>query len=171
MRFGGHSRGRIARRLNAAYARGLLSEDTYLGRLDELLRCEVVDRNRLAGDLNLRRPELSALQRTGEAITAPFARLCEWLRGTDAEPPTLLALDWSGATSELTLGRHARNDIVLLDPAVSRRHARLRYRDGRWIIMDLESKNGSFVNDVRVGRSELRPGDVLMVGDRRLLVD
>jgi len=38
-------------------------------------------------------------------------------------------------------------------------------------LTDLESKNGSFVNGVRVGRSELRPGDVLMVGDRHLLVD
>jgi hypothetical protein len=157
--------------LNTAYAHGLLSEDTYIGRLDELLRADVVDQNRIAGDLNLRRSEPSALQRTGEAITVPFARLGEWLRGGEPGPPTLLALDWSGATTELTLGRHTRNDIVLLDPAVSRSHAELRYRDGRWIIRDLESKNGSFVNGVRVGRSELRPGDVLMVGDGRLLVD
>jgi pSer/pThr/pTyr-binding forkhead associated (FHA) protein len=61
--------------------------------------------------------------------------------------------------------------VTLADPGVSRRHAHLRFRDGRWILQDLESTNGTTVNGVRVGRCELRPGDVIGVGDTRLLVD
>ena len=169
--FAGQSRTRIARRLSAAYGSGLLSEDTYVGRLDELLSASVVDPARLEGDLNLRSAGPNWFQRAGETLTAGFPRLRDWLGGDNAQPPALLALDWSGATSELTIGRHARNDVILLDAAVSRRHAQLRYRDGRWIIKDLASKNGSFINGVRVGRSELRPGDVLKFGDKLLLVD
>ena len=60
---------------------------------------------------------------------------------------------------------------MLGDLSVSRRHALLRFRDGRWILQDLESTNGTRVNGEPVGRCQLRPGDALQVGDVRLLVD
>ena len=169
--FGGQSRTRIARRLSAAYATGLLSEDTYVGRLDELLSAPVVDAGRIEGDLNLREADSGSRGAATRKLGSVLERVRELVGRARDQPPSLLALDWSGVTTELSVGRSARCDVILLDPAVSRRHAQLRHRDGRWILQDLESKNGSFVNGVRVGRTELRPGDVVLIGNKRLLVD
>src|SRR5258708_33831460 len=83
----------------------------------------------------------------------------------------LLALDWSGSQDQLLIGRHPCCDVVLASPAVSRTHARLTFRDGTWILQDLGSMNGTKLNDVRVGRCQLRPGDHLVIGDERVLVD
>jgi len=81
-----------------------------------------------------------------------------------------LRLPTSGI-AHLIIGRHERCDVVLRDPSVSRRHARLIFRDHKWIIQDLRSTNGTIVNGTRVGRSEVRPGDLLALGDERLRVD
>ena len=51
---------------------------------------------------------------------------------------------------EVTFGRVSENDVVLASSAVSKRHARLVLKDGRHIIVDLRSTNGTFVNDRRV---------------------
>ncbi|MGO9956485.1 MAG: FHA domain-containing protein [Solirubrobacteraceae bacterium] len=83
----------------------------------------------------------------------------------------LLALDWSGAQTEMLVGRDDGCDVVLPNVAVSRRHARLLFRDGRWIIQDLDSTNGTAVNGRWVGRCELRPGDDILLGDEHLTVD
>jgi hypothetical protein len=50
----------------------------------------------------------------------------------------------------LTLGRDPRNDIVIDHPQVSRRHARITRQSNAWVIEDLESTNGTFVNGTRV---------------------
>jgi pSer/pThr/pTyr-binding forkhead associated (FHA) protein len=60
---------------------------------------------------------------------------------------------------------------VLPSGEVSRRHARLRFRDGTWLLQDLESTNGTTVNDVRVGCCQLHPGDRVVLGDARLTID
>lgn len=54
--------------------------------------------------------------------------------------------------------------IVLRDPNVSRRHAELVYHAGVWIIRDLNSTNGTLVNDVDVPSATLKDGDVLTIG-------
>ena len=55
--------------------------------------------------------------------------------------------------------------------SVSRRHARLSFRDGRWVLRDLDSTNGTRVNGKRVVRCRLEPGDRLSLGSADLLVD
>ncbi|MGP0050138.1 MAG: FHA domain-containing protein [Solirubrobacteraceae bacterium] len=71
----------------------------------------------------------------------------------------------------MLVGRDDGCDVVLPNVAVSRRHARLLFRDGRWIIQDLDSTNGTAVNGRWVGRCELRPGDDILLGDEHLTVD
>jgi hypothetical protein len=64
----------------------------------------------------------------------------------------------------LLVGRHLGCDIVLDDLSVSRRHARLRFRDGHWVLQDLQSTNGTLVNRAPVVRCQLQPGDEVHVG-------
>jgi len=54
---------------------------------------------------------------------------------------------------------------------VSRRHARLVFRDSCWIVQDLESRNGTAVNGKLVGRCRLSPGDDLAFADEHVLID
>jgi hypothetical protein len=85
--------------------------------------------------------------------------------GVTVVPEAYLIVDGSrvfslGATV-LNIGRSSNNDLVLDDPKVSRNHAQLRLINNRYVIFDLESTGGTYVNDQRVTRSELYPGDVI----------
>lgn len=67
--------------------------------------------------------------------------------------------------TRVTLGRATTNDIDLLDPKVSRFHARLEANAGGWALVDLGSTNGSRVNGTQVNQLDLRPGDEIQLGD------
>ena len=70
------------------------------------------------------------------------------------------------ASARCTIGRErVAADIVLRDPNVSRRHAELTFTGaGDWTIEDLNSTNGTLVNNRRVSRCPLRNGDLLTFG-------
>jgi hypothetical protein len=59
------------------------------------------------------------------------------------------------------IGRRLDNHLVVDDPRVSRYHAQIRYVRGRFIIFDLNSTGGTFVNGQRTTQSVLYPGDVI----------
>lgn len=86
---------------------------------------------------------------------------------------TLGAAYADGLLSQETFahGRSSSCDVVLSEASVSRRHVRLHYRDGRWVLHDLNSTNGTSVNGARVGRCEIRPGDRLVLGNEQLQID
>jgi len=67
----------------------------------------------------------------------------------------------------VTIGRDRENDIVLDSDSVSRRHARVEHRDGRIYLTDLDSTNGTYVNDDNepVRDTQLRRGDQVKIGD------
>ena len=70
----------------------------------------------------------------------------------------------------ITIGREAGSDIVLEDPQVSRHHARLTLQAGVYVIEDLGSTNGTFINEQRLmGARPLNPGDSLRLGDNVVL--
>jgi hypothetical protein len=167
----GLARQQIAHTLNAAYADGLLSEDTFVWRLDQLLKARLIDPRRLVGDLYLRSPGRGVRARLADAVRTAMTALKRFLSNRCEERWVFLALDWSGEQRELLIGRHGGCDVVLSDPCVSRRHARLFFRDGGWYLQDLESTNGTVLNGVRIGRCRLRPGDRLVVGDEHLQID
>jgi hypothetical protein len=71
----------------------------------------------------------------------------------------------------LTIGRGRDNDLVLGDPRVSRRHARIQARQGRLVLSDLDSRNGTRVNGAPIEEVAIGLGDEILVGDTRLIVD
>jgi pSer/pThr/pTyr-binding forkhead associated (FHA) protein len=69
----------------------------------------------------------------------------------------------------LTIGRRVNNDIVIHDSTVSREHARVEYSDGRYLVTDLRSKNGTFVNKALIASHWLDHGDILKIGKHHLV--
>jgi predicted component of type VI protein secretion system len=73
--------------------------------------------------------------------------------------------------NEMFIGRDLSNDIVINDPEISRRHSRLFTQGNTFVLEDLGSTNGTFVNGQRLmGPNMLRPGDVITFGERMSLV-
>lgn len=71
----------------------------------------------------------------------------------------------------VTIGRSPDNDIPVDNLAVSNHHARVYYEGGRLVVEDLDSLNGTFVNDLRVERATLHDGDRIWVGKHHIKVD
>jgi Flp pilus assembly CpaF family ATPase len=75
-------------------------------------------------------------------------------------------------STEVSVGRVQGNHIVLPKGNVSKRHARLLYRDGRFIVTDLNSTNGTYVNRRRIAQATIvREGDRIYVGDFVLRIE
>ncbi len=71
-----------------------------------------------------------------------------------------------------TLGRHPNNSIQLLDKIVSKEHCVILQQDGQWILRDLGSLNGTYINAERVqGERPLRHGDEIALGSTRARFD
>src|SRR6516165_6294157 len=71
-----------------------------------------------------------------------------------------------------SLGRHPNNTIQLLDKIVSKEHCILEQRDGRFVLRDLGSLNGTYVNGERVrGETFLKHGDEIALGSTRARYD
>jgi signal transduction histidine kinase len=64
----------------------------------------------------------------------------------------------------IVLGRDGACTIQLHDTEVSRIHAEIRRVDGNWLLVDLKSSNGTYINNRRVERHELASGDQLQLG-------
>lgn len=72
---------------------------------------------------------------------------------------------------EISIGRDANNQLVIPDPEVSRRHARIFRHADNYVIEDLGSTNGTFVNGSRlVGPYILRAGETVTLGENTNLV-
>lgn len=72
-------------------------------------------------------------------------------------------------TKMLLIGRLPNCDLVLDSPEVSRRHAIIRQVGEAYSIEDLDSSNGTYINDERIKRAELHEGDLIQISNYRLL--
>jgi pSer/pThr/pTyr-binding forkhead associated (FHA) protein len=96
---------------------------------------------------------------------------------TDAGPrarlyillPTGDAYDRELGQAETQIGKGPRNDLVIADPAVSSAHAMIRDEGGQYVVSDLGSRNGTFVNGQRLTQPQrLQHGDVISIGLTKL---
>lgn len=71
----------------------------------------------------------------------------------------------------LTIGRSPKADIALEDEKASRLHCGIRLMDEVYHIKDLDSKNGTFVNNERIESTQLTGGDKIRVGSTVLTVE
>ena len=108
---------------------------------------------------------------TGAGIAAAgAAHMAPAKPAAPARPLAQLVDVVTGDTYELTSARatvgreRSVADVVLRDPNVSRRHAELTFTGSDWSIEDLNSTNGTMVNNRRITRCPLRNGDVLTFG-------
>src|SRR5215475_803145 len=69
------------------------------------------------------------------------------------------------------IGRSPDNDLPVDNLAVSNYHARVYFEAGRLVVEDLDSLNGTFVNDLRVERATLHDGDSIWIGKHHIKVD
>lgn len=69
------------------------------------------------------------------------------------------------------VGRSRTCDVILVRDSVSRCHLELRRDGGDWVVTDLDSLNGTWLNGRRVGRARVARGDELILGDAPLLLE
>jgi pSer/pThr/pTyr-binding forkhead associated (FHA) protein len=75
-------------------------------------------------------------------------------------------------TPVLNIGRADYNDLVIPDGSVSTSHAKLQRREGVWILVDVESTNGTFVDGEKIaGESPLAPGAMVRFGDVQVVFE
>lgn len=67
-----------------------------------------------------------------------------------------------------TIGSKEDNEVTLDDDTVSRRHCRIAHQDDSYVVEDLGSTNGTFINGVRIQKAFLEPGSILAVGNSRI---
>ena len=72
---------------------------------------------------------------------------------------------------QLTIGRDSTNGVAINDAEISRKHARLMFQGGKYVLEDLGSTNGTFVNGQRLaGPIVLKTGDVVSLGEQIVLM-
>ena len=64
------------------------------------------------------------------------------------------------------IGRTPENNIVVAVKAVSRRHAEIAMKDGGYVVKDLDTPNGTFVNGERIIEHRLQEGDKVAIGGK-----
>jgi len=139
---------------NGTYHQGRRVDRQKLHDGDELIIDPFVLQFRIRGD--------TREQNDDPTLDGPLARL-DVVHG-----PGLSQSSYSIPPTGLTLGRSETRDVVIPDPASSRHHCSIFYQDGQYILRDMGSANGVFINAYRVKESILTDGDQIQVGNTEL---
>lgn len=109
----------------------------------------------------------------GDLATLTFNRevLCTPRRGTQDMQAKLIVVGGDIGAAEIplklpaTIGRSRDATLTLAHPLVSRQHCELFEQEGRLMVRDLGSRNGTFLDNERITEAEVRPGDLLTIGN------
>lgn len=69
----------------------------------------------------------------------------------------------------ITIGRNVKNDIQIDNLSVSKQHARIVKRQGKYFIEDMKSTNGTYLNEKKIAKKKLANNDVITIGKHTLL--
>jgi len=72
--------------------------------------------------------------------------------------------EYTISTSRTVIGRGTGSDIIVDDPAVSRMHAAIEFSESRFVLRDLGSKNGTFLDGKSINETGLAHGDTFQLG-------
>ncbi|HEY5585004.1 MAG TPA: FHA domain-containing protein [Ruminiclostridium sp.] len=72
--------------------------------------------------------------------------------------------------NKISIGRNKTNQMVLSTQSVSNFHAQIYFEDGRYMLDDLNSTNGTFINGTKVDKKSLQPGDEIRISQTVLIV-
>lgn len=72
-------------------------------------------------------------------------------------------------STSVILGRSEGSDIIIVDTTVSRKHAQIEYKDGHYILTDLDSSNGTYVNGEKIEIKIIDFGDVVQFGEMKFV--
>lgn len=122
----------------------------------------MLDKGELLGEL----AELAQVPDTRAAIEAeqPPPRGCRLIIVAGPE----IGQEWAFKQDEVVMGRDEECELVMNDIAVSRRHARIALEGNHFVLHDLGSGNGTFLNGVRINSEPLASGDEIVIGERTL---
>jgi hypothetical protein len=136
-------RDQAVRRLRSGYCRGAMGTDTFERRLEAVLTAD----------------SRRALRRASRGVTRP----------APAAPASGL-LDALASDRPSVIGRSRSCDLVVRDDSVSRRHVMLAFDGDHVVVTDLGSTNGTLLNGRWITQAEVRPGDLLQLGEIELLL-
>ncbi|MCA1826213.1 MAG: FHA domain-containing protein [Myxococcales bacterium] len=98
----------------------------------------------------------------GRGSTDKNREVCGWMVALNGQHK---GEDFRLRVGKNVIGTAADCDIVLSDKKLSRKHATIRYEGGEFQIADLDSSNGTFVNDEKVQKHDLIDNDIIKLGD------
>ena len=154
MRASDRDRDRAIGRLRQAYGSGALSTDTFEARVGQAVAV------RDAGELGSLVADCPS-----RAQPRPLESARRWLHAL--RPPAELEAP-PPASGAFAIGRSAECSRVLEDRTVSRVHAQLRWVNGGWVLSDMDSMNGTWVNGWRISEAWIRNGDRVQLGAVKL---
>jgi FHA domain-containing protein/uncharacterized protein DUF1707 len=144
---------------------GCLTLDTFGARVGAAYRAKTVDElDRLVADLPRRGGRLRALADAVRRAVAGIGR-----RPVPPSPALEIEVLLPRSREAVTVGRSSDCDVVVGEKTVSRVHAELRHGTGdTWMVLDLDSLNGTWLNGQRVQEARVARGDVLCLGGLRM---
>jgi hypothetical protein len=72
--------------------------------------------------------------------------------------------------NKISIGRNRSNQMVFPSQSVSNYHARIYFEDGRYMLEDMNSTNGTYINGIKVDKKSLQPGDEIRISQTVLVI-